>query len=101
VQTVIKETYKNAHFIHCYAHELNLIMEKAASQNPEARIFFSSLSGIPTFFSRSPQRLSVLDCVSKRIPRGSNTIWNFNSRVVNTSYENINELKECFKELQK
>jgi hypothetical protein len=31
VQTIIKETYKNAHFIHCYAHQLNLIMEKAAS----------------------------------------------------------------------
>jgi hypothetical protein len=41
VQTVIKETYKNAHFIHCYAHELNLIMEKAASQNPEARVILA------------------------------------------------------------
>jgi hypothetical protein len=40
VQTIIKETYKNAHFIHCYAHQLNLIMEKAASQNPEVCIFF-------------------------------------------------------------
>jgi hypothetical protein len=38
VQTVIKEIYKNAHFIHCCAHQLNLIMEKAASQNPEVRI---------------------------------------------------------------
>jgi hypothetical protein len=76
-------------------------MEKAASQNPEVCLFFSSLSGIPTFFSRSPQRLSVCDCVSKIIPQGSNTRWNFNSRVENTVYENINELKECFKELQK
>jgi hypothetical protein len=41
-------------------------MEKAVSQNPEVRNFFSSLSGIPTFFSRSPQRLSVLDFVSKK-----------------------------------
>jgi hypothetical protein len=49
VQTMIKETQKNAHFIHCYAHQLNLIMEKAASQNPEVHIFFSSLSEIPTF----------------------------------------------------
>jgi hypothetical protein len=101
VQAMIKETYKNVHFIHCYAHQLNLMMEKAASQNPKVRIFFSGLSGIPTFFSRSSQCLSVLDYVSKRIPRGFNTRWNFNSRVVNTVYENINELKECFKELQK
>jgi hypothetical protein len=41
VQTIIKETYKNAHFIHCYAHQLNLIMEKAASQNPEVRTFLA------------------------------------------------------------
>jgi hypothetical protein len=100
VQDIIKEIYKNANFIHCYAHQLNLIMEKAASQNPEVHIFFSSLCGILTFFSQSLQCLSVLDCVSKRIPRGSNTRWNFNSRVINTVYENINELKECFKELQ-
>jgi hypothetical protein len=52
VQTMIKETYKNAHFIHCYAHQLNLIMEKAASRSPEVHIFFSSLSGISSFFSR-------------------------------------------------
>jgi protein-tyrosine phosphatase len=75
-------------------------MGKAASQNPEVHILFSSLSGISTFFSQSPQRLSVLDCVSKRIPRGSITRWNFNSRVINTVYENINDLKICFKELQ-
>jgi hypothetical protein len=38
VQTT-KETYKNTHFIYCCAHQLNLIMEKTASQNPEVRIF--------------------------------------------------------------
>jgi hypothetical protein len=101
VQTMIKETYKNAYFIHCYAHQLNLMMEKAASQNPEVCIFVSIQSGIPTFFSRSPQRLCVPDCLCKRVPQGSNTRRNFNSRVINTVYENINELKECFKELQK
>jgi hypothetical protein len=42
VQTVITEIHiKNAHFIHCYAHQLNLIMEKAASQNTEVRIFLA------------------------------------------------------------
>jgi hypothetical protein len=28
VQTIIKETYKNDHFIHCYAYQLNLIGKK-------------------------------------------------------------------------
>jgi hypothetical protein len=29
-QTIIKETYKNAHSIHRYAHQLDLIIEKTA-----------------------------------------------------------------------
>lgn len=101
VQKIVKETYANAHFIHCYAHQLNLVMSKSVSTNREVRIFFSSLSGIPAFFSRSSQRLAELEnCMSRRIPRGSDTRWNFNSRVVNTVFENIEQLKECFEKLQ-
>ena len=37
--TIIKQSYQYAHFVHCYAHQLNLIMEKALSQNPQAHIF--------------------------------------------------------------
>ncbi len=29
VQTRIKEVYKNAHYVHSYVHQLNLIIEKA------------------------------------------------------------------------
>lgn len=100
LQTIIKKTYPNAHHVWCYAHKLNLVMEKAVSQDSRVRIFFCSLNGIPAFFSRSPQRLAALDTVSRRIPRPSNTRWNFSSRVVNTVYENLTELKECFKKLQ-
>lgn len=97
VQTRVRDTYKFAYFVHCYAHQLNLIMEQAASQNPQVRIFFSSLTGIPTFFPHSPLRLAALDNVSRRIPRGSNTRWNFNSQVLNTVYENVDVLRECFR----
>ena len=50
VQTRIKDHYPYAHFIHCYAHKLNLILQKAHSQNKNVQIFFYNLSGIPTFF---------------------------------------------------
>lgn len=60
VQTKIKAVYNNAHFIHSYAHELNLIMRNAASIVQNARIFFSNILSIPTFFSKSQQRISVL-----------------------------------------
>nr|CAH7731615.1 unnamed protein product [Callosobruchus chinensis] len=50
VQAQIKIKYPNAHFIHCYAHQLNLIMQKSASQNAKVRVFFNNLSAIPVFF---------------------------------------------------
>ena len=33
VQSIVKETYPNAHYVHCYAHQLNLILQQATSQN--------------------------------------------------------------------
>lgn len=59
VQAKIKAVYSNAHFTHCYAHQLNLIMRNAASITRNARIFISNILAIPTFFSRSPQRLFI------------------------------------------
>ena len=50
VQARIKEVYNNAYFVHCYAHQLNLILQRAASQNRNVRIFFASFVRIPTFF---------------------------------------------------
>ena len=50
VQALFKAVYPKAHFIHCYAHQLNLILRKATSANSKVRIFFNSLSGIPPFF---------------------------------------------------
>ena len=63
VQTRVKEVYPNAHFLHCYAHQLNLILQKATSQNKRVRVFFSNLSTIPAFFSKSPQRVTALNNV--------------------------------------
>ena len=102
VQAKIKEHYPNAHFVHCYAHQLNLIMERAASQNQSARVFFLDLAAFPAYFSRSPQRLSALESVvARRIPSCSATRWNFKSRTVNTIFENKESLKECLLELEK
>lgn len=50
VQTRIKEFYPNAHFLHCYAHQLNLILQKATSQNTSARIFLTVYPVFQLFF---------------------------------------------------
>lgn len=56
VQALIRQEYPYAYFVHCYAHQLNLIMAQAASQNREVRLFFANLTEISSFFSHSTQR---------------------------------------------
>lgn len=96
VNVKIKEKYPFAFFIHCYAHQLNLIMIQSISKNKQVRIFFSNLSEIPVFFSHSPQRVSVLDeIVGVRLPRTVQTRWNFNIRTINTVFEHWEDLIIC------
>jgi hypothetical protein len=40
VQAKIRSVYKRAMFTHCYAHPLNLILERAAHQNKQVKVFF-------------------------------------------------------------
>ncbi|XP_071525918.1 zinc finger MYM-type protein 1-like isoform X1 [Panulirus ornatus] len=91
VPTRIKENYKNAHFIHCYAHQLDLIVEKATSLNSSVRVFFNSLSKILAFFSRA-QRTAALEKFVGREAKPSCIQRNSKSRVVCA----INEMKDAF-----
>ncbi|MBN3283084.1 ZMYM1 protein, partial [Polyodon spathula] len=59
ISTAIRDKYPNAHYVHCYPHQVNLIMCQAASQVSEAQILFQTLSGFSTFFSRSPRKNAV------------------------------------------
>jgi hypothetical protein len=43
VQAIVKQTYEHAAYVHCYAHQLNLVMLNAASANTNIRIFFANL----------------------------------------------------------
>jgi len=101
VQTLIKSDYPNAYYVHCYAHQLNLIMKAASYKSKETRIFFSNLADITNFFTRSPQRVAVLDeIVKKRLPKTVETRWNFHSRVVNTVYENRELIILCMDKIE-
>ena len=76
-------------------------MKHAARATRNGRVFFSNLVAIPTFFSRSPNRLTILNKhTDKRIPRPSATRWNFHTRTINRVYENFESLKDCFEELK-
>lgn len=101
VQARIKEKYPFAHFVHCYAHQLNLIMSKAASNSSQVRVFFGNMQEIPAFFKNSPQRVSVLsEIVQRKIPHGAPTRWNFNIRIVNVIFEHRESFIDCMEEIE-
>ena len=96
VQAIVKETYPYAYFVHCYAHQLNLLLQKATSISTNVRVFFNNLFGIPGFFSKSPQRVAALEAVAnRRIPRPSSTRWSFWSRTIGTVHALRESIIEC------
>ena len=60
VQKNVREHFKNSHYVHCYAHQLNLIMQQATSRIKKVNVFFSDLSGIATFFPVHPNAPAFL-----------------------------------------
>ncbi|XP_010864295.2 zinc finger MYM-type protein 1-like [Esox lucius] len=101
VGKIIQDEYPNAHFLHCYAQQLCLVMQKAASAVQRARVFFSDLSGFSTFFWQSQKRIDVLNrTVTSRLPRAPQTRLNFQSRPVNVVFEHKDHLLECFQTIQ-
>ncbi|KAG5848676.1 uncharacterized protein LOC118226818 [Anguilla anguilla] len=67
-QRKVKDVYGSAHYGHCYVHQLNLIMQQATSHIPRISTFFSDLGEFAAFFSRSFNRITVLDQVVADFP---------------------------------
>lgn len=100
-QRKIQDIYENAYYVHCYAHQLNLVMQQATSHITQISHFFSDNGGFSSFFTKSCKRTAVLDeVVAHRLPSASATRWNFNSRVVNTVYEHKADLVKCFQTIR-
>jgi len=96
VQSIIRKEFPYAFYVHCYAHQFNLILQKSVCVNSNVTNFFANLHAFPPFFSRSAKRTNMLDdIVKKRIPTAPATRWNFNTRTVRTIYENKELLKSC------
>lgn len=101
VQRKVKDVYGSAHYVHCYAHQLNLIMQQATSRIPRVSTFFSDLGGFAAFFSRSFKRTAVLDqVVAHRLPGTSTTMWNFHSRAINNVYDHKDDFLRCFQTIR-
>ncbi|MBN3306323.1 FOXM1 protein, partial [Amia calva] len=66
VQRQIMDIYESVHYVHCYAHQLNLIMQQATSHIPRIGTLFSDLVG-SAFLSRSPKQFLSLHDTEKLI----------------------------------
>ncbi|XP_062395997.1 52 kDa repressor of the inhibitor of the protein kinase-like [Sardina pilchardus] len=100
LQAKVKEMAPSAMFVHCYAHRLNLVLSQGAKCLPECRMFFASLSGIATFFSKSTKRMSFLESAGRsRLPGNACTQWNFTSRIVSTVANNYDVLLQTFDDI--
>uniref|UniRef100_A0A1A8BMB8 Si:ch211-240b21.2 n=2 Tax=Nothobranchius kadleci TaxID=1051664 RepID=A0A1A8BMB8_NOTKA len=91
--------YPHAHYIHCYAHQLNLVMQQATSHIPEISRFFSDMAGFGSFFAKSLKTAAVLGEVTHQVPN-TLTCWNFGSGAVSTVYEHKDDLVRCFETIR-
>ncbi|KAL4121591.1 hypothetical protein QTP88_014076 [Uroleucon formosanum] len=83
LQALVRLKCKNAMFVHCYAHKLNLILKQSVDHIKECKVFFLTLSGLSSFFSKSTKRIYALEQeVKKKFPSVAPTRWNYNSRLV-------------------
>lgn len=92
VQTIIRQTCPRAIFIHCYAHQLNLVLLHCSKRIQDVKLFICNLTTFKTFFARSPLRMEELRKAGFAIPGGSDTRWNFHSRSVFSIFKNYNSL---------
>ena len=96
VHVKVKQVYQNAHYVHCAAHQVNLILSRAGSCNNEARLFFAKLDQIPNFFCKSPERKDAIEVSVPSVPR---TRWYYSSRTVCRVATNLEELLNGFKSI--
>jgi hypothetical protein len=95
VQAIIKQLYPKAMFIHCYAHQLNLVFLHGSKSIKSVKIFISELTVFHTFFSRSPKRSQLLREKGFKLPQSCETRWNYNSRAAATITTHFIELKKA------
>lgn len=100
VRTQILDKYPNAHFVHCYAHQLNLIMKNACGLKRGSSLFFAKLNALSSFFSKSPQKKQLLGSyVEKHFPKVCQTRWTCNVRLVMFLSDNIDKVKLCLEDV--
>lgn len=96
----VKNHYPLAHYVHCYAHQLNLILQNASKICKGSKVFFEQLIALSNLFARSPKRVNVLKNYSnKKVPRPTETRWTSRCKLVAHMYNNLKDVVKALEEL--
>lgn len=97
LQKRVKDKAPQAVFVHCMAHRYNLVLQQSCNKISKCRIFFASLSGIPSFFHHSAKRTHMIELTgARRVPSLTDTRWSSNSKLLNVIIGDWNKIKSAF-----
>jgi hypothetical protein len=92
----VRQEYPFAHFVHCAAHRLNLVLCQSASSISPVKIFFVNVGAFSTFTSNAPKRKAFLTSHKMEFPNPGDTRWYYRACVINVLHKNYENLLEIF-----
>jgi hypothetical protein len=94
LQAKIKDVAPQALLVHCLAHPLNSVLQQSCNSVSTCRVFFATVSGLPTFFSRLEGT-----AIGRRIPASAIARWTSSSDILSVMNNHWDSLKQVFTEV--
>ncbi|XP_077301149.1 zinc finger MYM-type protein 1-like [Arctopsyche grandis] len=101
LQKKITELEPNAHYVHCAAHNLNLVIKDTVSDVPKASYFFDVVEQIYKFFAVSINRWEVFkeNSPSVTLKRLNPTRWSSRLDSINALRYSYTDVLKCLTEI--
>ncbi|XP_069502501.1 zinc finger MYM-type protein 1-like [Ambystoma mexicanum] len=107
VQAKSRKYHPEGIYVHCYAHELNLVLCHTCKAIKEAKDFFSTMENLYTFFSTSlihhhkfKAVQNTLGLKQGELVQLSDTCWSCQVRSVNALINNFPAVHQCLSEIE-
>ena len=99
VQTLMRQQYPFAYFVHCAAHRLNLVLSQAVSSISPVKVFFANVGYFSTFSTSSPHRKAFFMSNNIEIPTPGETRWYYRARTINVIFMNYQHLHDILEKV--
>ena len=99
VQTLMRQQYPFAYFVHCAAHRLNLVLSQAVSSISPVKVFFANVGYFSTFSTSSPHRKAFFMANNIEIPSPGETRWYYRARTIDVIFKNYEHLHGILKKV--